>query len=93
MEPRSKESSRAAPIRGQGLDRVDIEVIIGMVVTDTEGIPPVVTDMGGMLLLVTDTVAIPMEATDTGDIRMEATAMGGIIPTTGRITIILAVSG
>jgi len=77
------EPSRAAPIRGQGLDRVDIEVSIGRVVLDTEGIPPVVTDKGGILLLVTDTVAIPMEAI----------AMGGIIPTTGRITIILAVSG
>ena len=75
--------SRAAPIRGQVLDRVDIEVSIGMVVTDTEGIPPVVTDRGG----------IPLEVTDTGAIRIEATAMGGIIPTIGRITIIAAVSG
>ena len=87
------EPSRAAPIRGQGLDRVDIEVSIGRVVPDTEGILPVVTDMGGIPLVVPDTGDITLEATDTGGIHMEATAMGGIIPTTGRITIIPAVSG
>ena len=85
--------SRAARIRGQGLDKVDIEVSIGMVVPDTEGIPLVVTDTEGIPMVVTDTGDIPMEVTDTGVTRMEATAMGGIIPTTGRITIIPAVSG
>ena len=85
--------SRAVPIRGQGLDRVAIEVSIGMVVTDTEGIPPVATDMGDIPLEVTAMGGITLVVTDTGDIRMEATAMGGIIPTTGRITIIAAVSG
>jgi hypothetical protein len=75
--------SRAAPIRGEGMDRVDIEVHIPMVVTDKGDIPMVVTDTEG----------IPMVVIATGGIPIGATATGGITPTTGRISIIVAVCG
>jgi hypothetical protein len=65
------------------MDRVDIEVHIPMVVTDKGDIP----------MVVTDTEDIPMVVIDTAGIRIGATAMGGIIPTTVRISIIMAVCG
>jgi len=85
--------SRAAPIRGEGMDRVDIEGHIPMVATDKEDLPIVATDTGDIPIVVTDTAGIPMVVIDTGGIRMGATAMEDIIPTTVRISIIVAVCG